>query len=65
MGDNADLPAFHCYCIGVTRQQVIDAFEQGARAVEELRSSIRVCTGCATCRPDLEALLAAMKQRRK
>ncbi len=58
-----ELPAFYCYCIGITQAQVIAAVDGGAKGVEELRQRIRVCTGCSTCRPDLEALLKALKQR--
>jgi NAD(P)H-nitrite reductase large subunit len=40
------------------------AIEQGARTVDELRERTRASSGCGTCRPDLEAMLAAAARRR-
>jgi len=46
-----------CYCTGVDRETVIVAVRAGLRTVEQLRSKLGVCGGCATCRPEVEGLL--------
>lgn len=48
----------HCYCTNVTRKRVLRAIaEQGCRTVDEVAAATRACTGCRTCRPELETLL--------
>jgi NAD(P)H-nitrite reductase large subunit len=58
---DGSLNAFErCYCTGVTRAEVLRACVlQGCRTVEELQDVTGACTGCRTCRPELEQLLRA------
>lgn len=52
-------PAFiRCYCTAVTREQVLAAIRTyGCRTVDDLRERTGACSGCASCRPELQALL--------
>jgi NAD(P)H-nitrite reductase large subunit len=54
-----------CYCTAVTRAAVLAAVRtQGCRTVEELQRATGACTGCRTCRPELECLLAEERRAR-
>ncbi len=53
-----------CYCTGVTREQALTAIQAGARTVEDLQRRTGACTGCGTCRWELEGLLAECAARR-
>ncbi len=47
-----------CHCLHVRRGRIERAIrEQGARTVEEVRFWTRACSGCRSCRTDLERLL--------
>ena len=46
-----------CWCTGVTRAEVRTAFTGGARSVESVIRQTQACTGCRTCRPELEQFL--------
>jgi NAD(P)H-nitrite reductase large subunit len=49
-----------CTCTGVTRAEVLAALDQrGCRTVEDVQRATGACTGCRTCRPELELLLRA------
>ncbi|MFC7326995.1 FAD-dependent oxidoreductase [Marinactinospora rubrisoli] len=52
-------PALVCRCNGVTREQLSDAWRNGARTREALAKSTRATTGCGGCVRDVNALLAA------
>jgi NAD(P)H-nitrite reductase large subunit len=55
-----------CYCTRVTRAQVLAAIaEQGCRSVEDLQRATGACTGCRTCRPELDQLLAGQEAARR
>ncbi len=57
--DFASLHFERCYCTAVTRATVLAAVQaQGCRTVEEIQRATGACTGCRTCRPELERLLA-------
>jgi bacterioferritin-associated ferredoxin len=52
---------FHCYCTGVTQKRVLRAMaETGARELDDVRRASGACTGCQSCRCELEALLEAV-----
>jgi NAD(P)H-nitrite reductase large subunit len=52
---------FHCYCVGVTQRRVLETLAAGCpREVGALRRATGACTGCQSCRPELEALLTAV-----
>ncbi len=56
---------FHCYCTGVTQQQVLRAMvDHGVRSIDEVRRVSGACTGCQSCRRELEQLLAAVADGR-
>ncbi len=59
MSDQPDYVFERCYCTHVTRAQVLAAIAaRGCRSVEDLQRTTGACTGCRTCRPELEQLLA-------
>lgn len=48
-----------CFCFRVTRNRLMRAItQQGATTVEDLNMLTGACGGCASCRWDLEDLLA-------
>lgn len=48
----------HCYCTNVTRKKVLRAIvDLRCTTVEDIATATRACTGCRTCRPELETLL--------
>ncbi|MBN8526166.1 MAG: (2Fe-2S)-binding protein [Planctomycetes bacterium] len=52
---------FHCYCTGVTQKRVLRAMaEQGVRSFEDIRRATGACTGCQSCRRELENLIVAV-----
>jgi NAD(P)H-nitrite reductase large subunit len=46
-----------CYCLRVEKSRIVAAIEDGCRTVDDLSAKLRVCTGCGSCRPDLEDLI--------
>lgn len=56
---------YHCYCTGVTQKRVLRAMaEEGVRSVDDIRRATGTCTGCQTCRGELEELIAAVADGR-
>lgn len=54
-------PIYHCYCTGVTQKRVLRAMaERGVRDFDEVRRESGACSGCQSCRCELEQLLAAV-----
>lgn len=52
---------YHCYCTGVTQKRVLRAMaEQGVRSVDDIRRATGACTGCQSCRRELEQLVDAV-----
>ena len=51
------MPDLVCYCLRVEKPAIVSAIEAGCSSVEDLSESLRVCTGCGGCRPDLEDML--------
>jgi NAD(P)H-dependent nitrite reductase large subunit len=47
-----------CNCNGVTKAQIIEAVLAGARSVSAVCESTRAATGCGSCRPEVEAVVA-------
>ena len=53
---------FHCYCTGVTQKRVLRAMaEKGVRSFDDVRRASGACTGCQSCRCELEQLLKAVE----
>lgn len=46
-----------CICMTVTRGEIKEAIRNGARSVDELKSTLFCCTGCGTCQSRVEAIL--------
>lgn len=52
---------YHCYCTGVTQKRVLRAMaEQDVRTVEDIRRVTGACSGCHSCRRELEQLIDAV-----
>lgn len=52
--DNARI----CDCNGVSKAQIIEAVLGGARSVQTVCDVTRASTGCGSCRPEVEAIVA-------
>jgi NAD(P)H-dependent nitrite reductase large subunit len=46
-----------CNCNGVTKAQIIESVLQGARTVRGVSEATRACTGCGSCRPEVQAIV--------
>ncbi len=46
-----------CNCNGVTKAQIIESVLQGARSVRNVSDATRACTGCGSCRPEVQAIV--------
>src|SRR5712692_6508820 len=46
-----------CNCNGVTKAQIIESVLQGARSVRGVSEATRACTGCGSCRPEVQAIV--------
>src|SRR5206468_9044176 len=46
-----------CNCNGVTKAQIIESVLQGARSVRGVSDATRACTGCGSCRPEVQAIV--------
>lgn len=52
---------YHCYCTGVTQKRVLRAMaDQGVRTFDDIRRVTGACTGCQSCRRELEQLITAV-----
>jgi ferredoxin-nitrate reductase len=52
-----------CSCQGVTRGEIVHAIRDRAlRTVEQVAEHTRASTGCGGCRPDIAALLGAVRE---
>ena len=48
-----------CYCFQVTEAEIRRAIRlYGLKNLSQVQMKTRACTGCRTCRPDVEAILA-------
>jgi NAD(P)H-nitrite reductase large subunit len=47
-----------CDCNAVSKAQIIQAVLEGARSVHAVSSATRACTGCGSCRPEVERIVA-------
>lgn len=52
-----------CQCAGVAHATISEAVEQGAATVDAVRMATRAGSGCGTCRRDVEAIIAAAKEK--
>ena len=47
-----------CDCNDVSKAQIIEAVLSGARSVQAVCDATRASTGCGSCRPEVEAIVA-------
>lgn len=47
-----------CHCNGVTKAGICQAWQDGARSVDEIASRTRATTGCGTCRDTVDGLVS-------
>lgn len=56
--DQLPLEFDRCYCTGVMKDDVVEAvLKGGCRTLDEVRSATGACSGCRSCRPELESLI--------
>lgn len=53
-----------CTCFEVSYHQLIQAIAQGADDIDKLIDKFGVTTGCSSCVPDIEELLAEFKSKK-
>jgi NAD(P)H-nitrite reductase large subunit len=53
-----------CACADVTQAEVLAAMAAGHRTVPALQRATGACVQCGCCRPELEALIAAVAEGR-
>jgi NAD(P)H-dependent nitrite reductase large subunit len=46
-----------CDCNAVTKAQIVEAVLGGARSLQAVSEITRACTGCGTCRPQVQAIV--------
>jgi NAD(P)H-dependent nitrite reductase large subunit len=46
-----------CDCNAVTKAEIIEAVLQGARTIGAVSERTRACTGCGSCRPEVERIV--------
>jgi bacterioferritin-associated ferredoxin len=51
-----------CVCNGITEHQVLEAIQQGAASLPELRAQLGVASGCGLCAAFTTALLSQAQQ---
>jgi nitrite reductase (NADH) large subunit len=49
--------ALICNCNGVTKAQLVEAVLSGSRSMRAVCDATRACTGCGTCRPEVQAII--------
>jgi NAD(P)H-nitrite reductase large subunit len=52
-----------CDCNNVSKAQIIEAVLQGARSVAAVCDATRASTGCGSCRPEVDAIVALACER--
>ena len=52
-----------CDCNDVSKAQILEAVLQGARSVQAVCDTTRASTGCGSCRPEVEAIVALACRR--
>jgi NAD(P)H-nitrite reductase large subunit len=53
-------PIYHCYCTNVTQKRVVRAYAAGHHDIDAIQRETRACTGCQSCRGELEQLIALL-----
>ena len=45
-----------CFCFSVKKSTIQAAIEAGCQTVQDVQARTRACSGCQSCRMDIEAL---------
>ncbi len=53
---SADNPTI-CFCLNVKKNTIVEAVQNGARTVNDIRQATRACCGCQSCYADIEVLI--------
>jgi nitrite reductase (NADH) large subunit len=53
MADDAQI----CDCNAVSKGEIVQAVLEGARGVQAVSDATRACTGCGSCRPEVQAIV--------
>jgi nitrite reductase (NADH) large subunit len=48
-----------CDCNAVSKGQIVQAVLKGARSMQSIREATRACTGCGSCRPEVQRIVDA------
>lgn len=51
-----------CTCLGTTVKDIMDAMDQGATTIEEIKELTQAGTVCGACISDIEELMASLKK---
>jgi bacterioferritin-associated ferredoxin len=51
-----------CLCADKTKDEIVEAIENGNDTIELLMCELDVCTGCGSCRRLVEKILTATSQ---
>ena len=47
-----------CICMTVTRGEIKEAIKTGCQTVDALKAKLMCCTGCGTCEPRVQKVIA-------
>lgn len=65
MNDSTDAPPAPdptvCFCVNVKKSTIQAAIEDGCLTVDAIKERTRACTGCQSCRTDIDALIKSYK----
>jgi nitrite reductase (NADH) large subunit len=52
-----------CDCNAVSKGQIVQAVLKGARSLQSVREATRACTGCGSCRPEVQRIVDAANEQ--
>jgi nitrite reductase (NADH) large subunit len=52
-----------CDCNAVSKGQIVQAVLKGARSLQSIREATRACTGCGSCRPEVQRIVDAANEQ--
>ena len=53
-------PRLVCRCLGVSSLRIARVAREGARTIEQVQKQLPAGQGCASCRPEIDEILAAV-----
>lgn len=62
MSTDEDLDRLVCFCHHVTRRQINEAIQQGAKTIAEIQDKTLASTGCGGCQVDVEEILSQVQR---